>query len=282
MTFEELDKFIHGDKSYDSIKNGTKNGRLTEIENELMAPQKTKYKFKTIGEIDSICKELEKEITQYSVLNEKYMKDKTKVKFKNLYEAVIAVEEFSNDKCPACETPITGKRNVIINPYENAKVKLLELKEISQLEQELDNKMILVSAEKSDFVNSLIDYNSLFDDMGIETRINIPKNLTQLLFTEEQVDQTAILIKEVNKILPDLTTIIEQATRHNEDLDNYLKQRGVLLIEKQKMRQLSEEIQSVKTSESTYEEIIRDEQKKIDDFILSNKELIEEVEKLNI
>lgn len=49
-----------------------------------------------------------------------------------LYNAIIKVEK--TDKCPACHTPL---KNVVINPFENAKAELDKLKKIEDAKKRL-------------------------------------------------------------------------------------------------------------------------------------------------
>ena len=60
----------------------------------------------------------------------------TLVSFNDLYTAVLALQPTEGDRCPACDTPITGDVHVAVNPYQKATTGLAQLKELSELQQE--------------------------------------------------------------------------------------------------------------------------------------------------
>ena len=59
--------------------------------------------------------------------------------YKQLYGAVLDLQEVSEDKCPACKTPLA---QLTQNPYELATTELAKLNHLAQLEQERDQLQI--------------------------------------------------------------------------------------------------------------------------------------------
>lgn len=55
------------------------------------------------------------------------------VSFKDLYTAVLALQATEGDLCPACDTPLVQTK---LNPFEKATTGLLQLKELSELQEE--------------------------------------------------------------------------------------------------------------------------------------------------
>jgi recombinational DNA repair ATPase RecF len=62
----------------------------------------------------------------------------SQVSFKDLYSAVLALQETEGDHCPACDTPLGGDLHVVVNPYTKAAEGLAELRELGELQQERD------------------------------------------------------------------------------------------------------------------------------------------------
>lgn len=59
------------------------------------------------------------------------------VSFQHLYDAVLTLRETAAERCPACDTPLTGSAHVTTNPYDKAAAGLDELKELSILQEKL-------------------------------------------------------------------------------------------------------------------------------------------------
>ncbi|MCX4156312.1 MULTISPECIES: AAA family ATPase [Paraburkholderia] len=57
------------------------------------------------------------------------------VSFKGLYDAVLALQAATGDRCPACDTPLTGTTHVRTNPYERATAGIAELRELGVLQE---------------------------------------------------------------------------------------------------------------------------------------------------
>lgn len=57
------------------------------------------------------------------------------VSFKRLYDAVLQLRQSSGDRCPACDTPLTGAMRVMTNPYDKASEGLNELRELGVLQE---------------------------------------------------------------------------------------------------------------------------------------------------
>lgn len=57
------------------------------------------------------------------------------VSFRDLYTAVLALQPTEDERCPACDTPLTGPLHVMVNPYEKALAGLDELRELGELQE---------------------------------------------------------------------------------------------------------------------------------------------------
>ncbi|WP_028730729.1 AAA family ATPase [Pandoraea sp. E26] len=57
------------------------------------------------------------------------------VSFKSLYDAVLALQQSTGERCPACDTPLSGPQHVMTNPYTKAGAGLDGLKELGVLQE---------------------------------------------------------------------------------------------------------------------------------------------------
>lgn len=62
----------------------------------------------------------------------------SQVSFKDLYTAVLALQASEADHCPACDTPLAGPSHATTNPYEKAAAGLAQLKELVDLQEEIN------------------------------------------------------------------------------------------------------------------------------------------------
>lgn len=62
----------------------------------------------------------------------------SQVSFKALYQAVSELQEEVGDRCPACDTPLTGEVHAVSDPYTKAAEGLRALRELGELEEERD------------------------------------------------------------------------------------------------------------------------------------------------
>lgn len=58
----------------------------------------------------------------------------SQVSFKDLYTAVLGLQDIAGDRCPACDTPLHGASHVFDDPYAKAATGLAALKELSELQ----------------------------------------------------------------------------------------------------------------------------------------------------
>ncbi len=72
--------------------------------------------------------------------------------YKQLYQAVVALTAVSQEKCPACNTPLERATE---NPFHNAEAKLAKLESLSVLEQERDT-LKTAQQEAIKFVHTIL------------------------------------------------------------------------------------------------------------------------------
>lgn len=69
---------------------------------------------------------------ELSVTTRELQRRSSQVSFRALYGAVLALEAESNERCPACETPLN---RLARNPFEKARAGLDELRDLAQLQE---------------------------------------------------------------------------------------------------------------------------------------------------
>lgn len=108
-------------------------GRLQELELAINQPTPTIYEissaaladaYQTADAEQAVADDLAAQLTGRS----------SQVSFKDLYTAVLGLQEIAGDHCPACDTPLHGENHVFYDPYTKAVTGLAALKELSELQ----------------------------------------------------------------------------------------------------------------------------------------------------
>jgi hypothetical protein len=69
-----------------------------------------------------------------SALQEIRLAKASDLSYRDLYRSVLALEPTVPQICPACDTPLSGDRSVVANPYVKARIALSGLTELAELE----------------------------------------------------------------------------------------------------------------------------------------------------
>ncbi|OAB41792.1 AAA family ATPase [Paenibacillus antarcticus] len=271
MTFEEIDVYLHGTSE--------KNGRLFEIDEEIQNISHVHYESNGLKYITENYEEILLALKEYNQLKEVLDKSKDQISFKQLFSALKELKSISEDKCPACLTPIDL---VVKNPFNHAAEKLSELGKLAQLEERIE----LISEEIVSKTTRLIS------DIGV--KIKFAKELSasvQFDFTQHLLYQELKQSNIKNKVI-DIEALINEVKRNNESLEvleqllnfknleykNSSEKKNTLHEEKKHLKGLSDKIKNIQTQESTYKKLISDAQVKLQEFDKSNETLLREVE----
>lgn len=120
-------------------------GRLQELEGILNAVPPAQVGMTAQGLLDHLEKARE-HAAKLAETNAQLEKQGDQVSFKELYEAVLAVQGSSSEHCPACDTPLTGSRAATANPYEKAAAGLAQLKALGELQERRKSEGIQVAS----------------------------------------------------------------------------------------------------------------------------------------
>lgn len=91
-----------------------------------------------LSAFDVVCRSQE-ELTSIAV---KLEARNSQVSFKELYTAVLALQNTGGDHCPACDTPLVDAKS---NPFDRATAGLAQLKELGELQEERKTAQIRVA-----------------------------------------------------------------------------------------------------------------------------------------
>ncbi len=267
ITFNELDELIHKPDS----------GKLALIEKELLKPSKSKISVKLKNEIERAIVKITSLLEKFTELNQTYTNKKDKVQFKDLYAATLEIEVLIKDKCPVCFTPIEDTTE---HPYDNARIKLHELKEISDLEIKRATAFSLLQSELSELSSILVDRYSKsslinFQKEKIEYNISI----------SDGINENDIIIREYNEFIVAYNKSqdgFEEYDRlvaaHNSAADSELKEKEALGEKQKNLKAISDKITNVKTRTKVIQNNLTSWNKSIDEFAKENAELIKQVE----
>jgi len=213
---------------------------------------------------------------------------KNEVSFRDLYSAVIKLQEISPDRCPACDTPLQGDPSVSSNPFDRAEHGLKSLEHLSHLEIKHDEEVSVRDSSSKQLFSIVQSILGFARDSGVHpeevARISsaIPSHIDQrnaqwwdVLFEPgvhadeipEFVTYWGLLEKlseKIEKSDGDITIANNQRNQHKQEL--------------LKLRALREKVVELQTSRKQAEERISIAKQAVEQFDEQNKLLIDAVE----
>ncbi len=212
---------------------------------------------------------------------------RNEVSFRDLYEAVIKLQETSPDRCPACNTLLQGDSSVSRNPFEKAEDGLKSLEHLSQLEVKRDEKERTLnefSKQLFSTIQSILTYTKereIHSEVVDRITASIPSRIDQLnarwwdvlLEPYKRDEESDIIIfwnfienisKEIEKSDSEILVANSQREQHKQEL--------------LKLRALREKVVELKTSRKQAEERILKATEAVEQFDKQNMVLIDAVE----
>ncbi|MGP5712574.1 AAA family ATPase, partial [Vreelandella alkaliphila] len=195
--------------------------------------------------------------------------------FRQLYSALLDLQEVSEEKCPACKTPLF---QVEKNPYELAKDELAKLGHLAQLEKDRED----LEAEFTKAIMSVYKaVRTCIEQIGIEVEVNslsicLQEDEAKLDWgwwqalepgSEDMASHWYLLNDQVKKLEQRDIAV----NRANEE-------RAPKLTRLSELRKIKEEVNTLQAKRKALEEGIKKAQAAIDAFDEENKDLIESVE----
>ncbi len=273
--FDELDFYINGNQD---IK-----GRIELIDEELQRPKGKLFNYTITSKLLESVSKIEKTITLFEENNTKFEQEKDKINFVEIFKLVQNFEETLSDKCPVCETPIEEAK---INPYENARVKLKELEGVAKIQQDRENAWSKLISDVYSFSNDFESRRKGASELQVELNVDVPEQLKD--FQKEKSEQKGY-IQDIKKLLENIKLqrssllVFDQKTKDsNTKTNKRLESQKVLEGEKTALTKLKKEIDDLKSSIKSHQEIIDAAKKAVADFDTANKSLIEGIVKEKI
>lgn len=263
--FEKIDLLIH--RELEKI-----NDRLLDRHEDLINIVTNEY-------LNSEQARINETLHEYSELKYDLEKNEQNLRYKDLYDAIIGVEEFSIDFCPACKTKISGSlfRKVKIDPYKNAKESLERLTNIIELEKLLEEKKKEIKKLTIDFVKKYKEKIRYC----IQTKFNITNNATSSYdyLLDFSVEDARNIIKDYESNKEELKRADVEILEKNEKNKKILGLRQQMEVEKERLVEFSNKIKDVKSREKYAVDILKNNKDAIESFEKNNKDLIENVSK---
>lgn len=210
------------------------------------------------------------------------------VSYKALYNSVLELQEVTGDRCPACNTPLIGESSVRENPFEKATNGLAQLRELTVLQEQKQEKQVALEKASRTLRNLLSTVLSLLDD---ESEDFAPlKQYLELLPDEP----TGIWWLDIypateearlgNYRLIQLYNIVELISQQDEHSQQAAQQRQIHIEERQALIQYQLRVQAQDLKRQQYLDNLQAAKRRIEEFDEANAELIAlaEQEKANM
>jgi energy-coupling factor transporter ATP-binding protein EcfA2 len=153
--FAELDSMLHGKFS----EGKSTKGRLQELDAALLVTAEAEVSLPSPSAIEEAFEAFQTGWRQQAETRIALHEQLQKVSFRRLHQAVLDVERFNPNECPACSTPIGDTR---ANPFQRAKTELEALADIARLEETLQQQWISFAAASRAFLELTKLLNELF------------------------------------------------------------------------------------------------------------------------
>lgn len=274
-SFEELDIYINGNQEI--------RGRIAIIDEELQKPKSKLFTHSSVNELFESISSIEKTLSTFEVNNTKFEEEKEKINFVELFRLVENFEETLFDKCPVCETPVEQAK---VNPYENAKTKLNELEGIAKIQQERDNAWSNLVSDVYTFTNDFEARKKSADELQVEISIDIPSQLKD--FQKDKSGQKSYVqdlktfFQNIKLHKTHLLALEQKISDTNTISNKHLATQKLLQTEKANLSAIKSQIDQLKATIKSHQDIISSAEKAKKEFDAINKSLIEEVQKEKI
>jgi DNA sulfur modification protein DndD len=195
--------------------------------------------------------------------------------FKQLFGAVLDLQDVSEDKCPACRSPLA---QVAQDPYQLATAELAKLGHLAQLEQDRDQlHTSFVKAVKSVYlmVEACFEHSDINKEVN-SLRIILVENEAQLDWAWWQVLEPGS--EEMASHWWLLNDQVQKLQRRDAEINKANKERTLKQARLNELRKFKEETTKLLVKRSTIEESTQTAAAAIRAFDEENKELIAEAE----
>jgi AAA domain/AAA domain, putative AbiEii toxin, Type IV TA system len=204
----------------------------------------------------------------------------SQVSFKALYQAVSELQEEVGDRCPACDTPLTGEIHATSNPYMKAADGLRELRELGELEEERDT----ADDDLADALRELRGQLGAITDFlaaSNEQETSVARSVSSLIATEGEDwwsplstarrEQEAVLEQDA---LEDILAIVDRIERQDAASLLATQERERNIVERDRLNEFRLSVQAQDSKRGRAVESIAGARTRIETFETTNAQLI--------
>lgn len=204
------------------------------------------------------------------------------VSYKDLYDSILALQEISDDRCPACNTPLLGESSVRENPFEKATNGLAQLGELTALQEQKRDKQVELGRASRSLRTSLNTVLSFLE--GDNENFAELKQYLALLSDEPtgiwwlDIYPATAEARQVNNLLSQLYQIVELIFQQDEQSRQADQQRQLHISERRGLIQYQLLVQTQDLKRQQYLEGLQAAKQRIEEFDEVNAELIANAE----
>lgn len=195
--------------------------------------------------------------------------------FKQLYSALLDLQEVSEEKCPACKTPLI---QVEKNPYELAKEELAKLGHLAQLEKDREDL-------ETEFTKAIMSVHRILKTCVEQIEIEGDVNPLSICVQEDEAKLDWGWWQALEPGSEDMASHwyllkgqVKKLEQRDVAVNRANQERGPKQTRLSELRKLKEEVVKLQAKRKALEEGIKKAQAAIDVFVEENKELIKSVE----
>ena len=156
--------------------NGQSPGRIAQLEAELQQPPPPKSNL-SAATFEALGNDAAALVNELRRCQQQLAASSQQVSFKQLYEAVVQVQQSSPEACPACKTPL---QQVQVNPYINAGQELTRLQQLGELQQkvvQLEQSALQAIFKLGQSLNTCLQYFSVNNPLKPFELVNMQPGL---------------------------------------------------------------------------------------------------------
>jgi len=232
--FRSLDLALYGKQTdTEQVK-----GRLEELDTALLIFAEPELSLLSPSQIDEVFRRLESAWHQQADTRAALEEQRQKVSFRRLHQAVLAVELFSAEKCPACSTPIRDARE---DPFARARTELAALRDISTLEEKLEEQWTRFAAASCGLAEVTANLNELLAKVSIAERFVWPAPLSAPILSFSAALETHVIavIRHWPEFEGTLVTLRDKVNEFNERQRMVRSRCEAAKVEREKWRPIS-------------------------------------------
>ncbi|MFM0718900.1 AAA family ATPase [Paraburkholderia strydomiana] len=203
------------------------------------------------------------------------------VSFKELYDAVLALQKTTGDRCPACDTPLQGAIHVVANPYEKATGGLAQLHALGELQQRQGDAQRALTQASRDLRQSLTPLATFVDAQ--QEQASVAGQFLSGLAAEPQGIWWAALYPPPAaedagaNVLEQVLAVVDRIEAQDATSRQVQQDRAPLVAERQRLLDFQLKVQAQDQKDAALTAAIKEANARIAAFDTDNAELIAQV-----